>query len=145
MDGKRWKEIEEWDLTKFGKKTDVPVTYFYCGTSHGPVSVHPSVTWLNVGSHKQHHTIAQGLKPKISAKFDRGHPLRGTKCRGVGKHFNWHNASRSPSAIAELHVLCNERRKAHNNPILQESTFTPLDQYLYASDKIILYNQSPSM
>ena len=35
---------------------------------------------LNVGSHKQHHTIAQGLSflmPKISAKFDRGHLLRG--------------------------------------------------------------------
>ena len=29
------------------------------GTSHGPVSVRPSR--LNVGSHKQHHTIAQGL------------------------------------------------------------------------------------
>ena len=38
----------------------------------------------NVGSHKQHHTIAQGssfLMPKISAKFERerGHPLG--KCR----------------------------------------------------------------
>ena len=35
---------------------------------------------LNVGSLKQHHTIVQGLQllmPKISAKFDRGHPLRG--------------------------------------------------------------------
>ena len=35
---------------------------------------------LNVASHKQHHRIAQGsslLTPKISAKFDRGHPLRG--------------------------------------------------------------------
>jgi len=40
------------------------------GTSHGPVSVCPSVCpsqvgvllkRLNVGSHKQHHTIAQGL------------------------------------------------------------------------------------
>ena len=40
------------------------------GTSHGPVSVHLSVRpsqvgvllkRLNVGSHKQHHTIAQGL------------------------------------------------------------------------------------
>ena len=63
------------------------------GTSHGPVSICPSVRpsvcpsqvgvllkGLNVGSHKQHHTIAQGssfLKPKISAKFDQGHPLRG--------------------------------------------------------------------
>jgi len=35
---------------------------------------------LNIGSHKQHHTIAQGssfLTPKISAKFDRDHPVRG--------------------------------------------------------------------
>ena len=44
------------------------------GTSHGPVSVRPSVRLsvrpsqvgvllkrLNVGSHKQHHTIAQGF------------------------------------------------------------------------------------
>ena len=40
------------------------------GTSHGPVSVCLSVSvkvgvllkWLNVGSNKQHHTIAQGLQ-----------------------------------------------------------------------------------
>ena len=36
---------------------------------------------LNVGSHKQHHTIAEGIycfrTPKISAKFYRDHPLRG--------------------------------------------------------------------
>ena len=33
---------------------------------------------LNVGSHKQHHTgDSSFLVPKISAKFDRGHPLRG--------------------------------------------------------------------
>ena len=33
---------------------------------------------LNVGSHKQHHTKDSSfLVPKISAKFDRGHPLRG--------------------------------------------------------------------
>jgi len=35
---------------------------------------------LNVGLHKQHNTIAQGLVftvPNISAKFDRDHPLRG--------------------------------------------------------------------
>ena len=44
------------------------------GTSHGPVSVCPSVSlsvrptqvgvllkWLNIGSHKEHHTIAQGV------------------------------------------------------------------------------------
>jgi len=60
-----------------------------CYTSHGPVSVRPSVRpsqvgvllkRLNIGSHKQHHTIVRDssfLKPKISAKFDRGHPLRG--------------------------------------------------------------------
>jgi len=35
---------------------------------------------LNVGSHKHHRTIAQGLQflmPKISAKFDRDRLLRG--------------------------------------------------------------------
>ena len=61
------------------------------GTSHGPVSVCvcPSVRLsqvgvllkrLNVRSHKQQHTIARDssfLTPKISAKFDRSHPLRG--------------------------------------------------------------------
>ena len=63
------------------------------GTSHGPVSVCLSVRLsvcpsqfgvllkrLNVGSHQQHHTIAQGssiLMPKTSAKFYRVHPLRG--------------------------------------------------------------------
>jgi len=40
------------------------------GTSHGPLSVRPSarvsqvsvlLKRLNVGSHKQHHTIAQGI------------------------------------------------------------------------------------
>ena len=56
------------------------------GTSHGPVSVSVCLSQvgvllkrLNVGSHKQHHTIARDssfLLPKISAKFDRGHPLR---------------------------------------------------------------------
>ena len=73
---------------------------FYCamlcmrGTSHGPVSDCLSTTVclsqlgvllkrLNVRSHKQHHTIAHNScrllvarSPKISAKFDRGHPLR---------------------------------------------------------------------
>jgi len=37
---------------------------------------------LNVGSHKQQHTIAREssfLTPKISAKFDRGHPLKGRR------------------------------------------------------------------
>ena len=37
----------------------------------------------NVGSHKQYHTISRRLysflMPKISAKFDRGHPLRGRR------------------------------------------------------------------
>ena len=49
---------------------------------------------INVGSHKQHHTIAQGVRdssfltPKISAKFDRGHPLRGRQnnAGGVGQN-----------------------------------------------------------
>jgi len=61
------------------------------GTSHGPVSVRLSVRpshvgvllkRLNVGSDKHYHTIAQDssfLTPKISAKFDRGHPLRGRR------------------------------------------------------------------
>jgi len=75
--------------------------YFYCamlcirGTSHRPVSVRLSVSVsvclsqvgvllkrLNTGSHKQHHTIIQDssfLLPRISAKFDRGHPLRGRR------------------------------------------------------------------
>jgi len=43
----------------------------------------------NIGSHhKQHHTIPPGtiLKPKISAKFDRGHPYTGApNAGGVGK------------------------------------------------------------
>ena len=58
------------------KKLVTVVCHFYramlCirGTSHGPVSVSLSVRlsqvgvlleWLNVGSHKQHHTIAQGI------------------------------------------------------------------------------------
>ena len=41
----------------------------------------------NIGSHKQHHTIAQdsrSLTPKMSAKFDRSHPLRDVKCRWGG-------------------------------------------------------------
>ena len=62
------------------------------GTSHERVSVCLSVSVcvclsqvgvllkrLNVGSHKQNHTIARDssfLRPKISAKFDRGHPQR---------------------------------------------------------------------
>ena len=64
-------------------------------TSHGPVSVCPCpcpcpcpclsqvgvlLKQQNIGSRKQHHTIPQGysfLTPKISAKFVRGHPVRG--------------------------------------------------------------------
>jgi len=66
-------------------------------TSHGPVSVCPSVCptqvgvllkWLNVGSYKQRYTIVQGvssfLKPKISAKFNRGYPLRGRQMQVGG-------------------------------------------------------------
>ena len=59
------------------------------GSSHGPVSVCVCVCLSqagvllkrqNVGSHKEHHTIPRDssfLSPQISAKFDRGHPLRG--------------------------------------------------------------------
>jgi len=60
------------------------------GTSHEPVSVSVCLSQVGVllkrlhtGSHKQHYTIAQGLysflMPKISAKFDRGHLLRGRR------------------------------------------------------------------
>ena len=44
------------------------------------VTSRSSTKTAKVGLHKQHHTIAQGssfLMPKISAKFDRGHPLWG--------------------------------------------------------------------
>jgi len=51
---------------------------------YGPVSVCLSqvgvlLKRLNTGLHKQNHTIANSsfLVPKISVKFDRGHPLRG--------------------------------------------------------------------
>jgi len=57
------------------------------GTSSGPVSVCLSVRpsqvgvllkRLNIGSHKEHRTRDFSfLMPKISAKFDRDHPLRG--------------------------------------------------------------------
>jgi len=55
------------------------------------MALHPSVCpsqvgvllkRLNIGSHKQHHTIPQEfsfLMPKISAKFDRGPRLRGRR------------------------------------------------------------------
>ena len=36
--------------------------------------------WLNVGTRKQRHAIAQGLSfltPKIFSKFEQGHPQRG--------------------------------------------------------------------
>ena len=38
--------------------------------------------WLNLGSHKQRHTIARDssfLMPKFSMKFQRDHPKGGTK------------------------------------------------------------------
>jgi len=95
----------ELKLNNSGPKLNatVPAEIFYrtmlCirGTSHGPVSVCLSVRLsvcpsqvgvllkqLNVESHKQHHAIAQHssfLTPKISAKFDRGHPLRGRQMK----------------------------------------------------------------
>jgi len=39
---------------------------------------------VDVESRKQRHTIAQEssfLKPKVSVKFERGHPNRSAKCR----------------------------------------------------------------
>ena len=64
---------------------DTSVAYFYramlCihGTSHGPVSVRLSVC-LSVTRRSCTKTAKRRicfLKPKISAKFDQGHPLRG--------------------------------------------------------------------
>jgi len=45
-----------------------------------PSEVGVLLRWLNLGSRKQRHTIAEGLyflMPKISAKFQLGHPKRG--------------------------------------------------------------------
>ena len=88
-----------------------------CGTSHGPVSVCvclclcPCLSQagvllkrLNVGSHKQHHTIPQAssfLVPKISAKFDRGHPLRGRRI--------------------QVHTVGQNRRLSTNNRLYHEN------------------------
>ena len=52
------------------------------GTSHGPVSVRPSVTsrsCTKTAKRRMTQTTPHDsfLKPKISTKFDRGHPLRG--------------------------------------------------------------------
>jgi len=69
------------------------------GTSHGPVSVRPSVCLsvcpsqvgvllkrLNVGSHNttRYRKDSSFLLPKISAKFDRDHPLRGRRLQVGG-------------------------------------------------------------
>jgi len=68
------------------------------GTSHGPVSVvrpsaRPSqvgvlLKRLNVGSHEQHHTIAQGLLVFLSQRSPRNStgvtPYGGAKCRWGG-------------------------------------------------------------
>jgi len=76
------------------------------GTSRGPVSVSVSLCLsvsvclsqvgvllkrLNVGSHKKTPHDSTGtlvfLKPKISAKFDRGHPRTGApNAGGVGQN-----------------------------------------------------------
>ena len=69
------------------------------GTSHGPVSVRPSVCpsqvglllkRLNVGSHKQHHTIPQGLQfsdAKNLCEIRPGSPPAGApNAGGVGKN-----------------------------------------------------------
>ena len=68
-----------------------------CGTSHGPVSVSVSVSVTSRCSTKTakcritYHTNnttryprdSSFLKPKISAKFDQGHPLRGRQMQVV--------------------------------------------------------------
>ena len=68
------------------------------GTSHGPVSVYVRLS-VSVTSRSSTKTAKQRITQttphdspgipsfliqKISAKFDRGHPLRGTKCRWGG-------------------------------------------------------------
>ena len=73
---------ERSEVIFFDPSRDVAMATNFCyramlcirGTSHGPMSVRPSVCpsvrqsqvgvllkRLNIGSHKQHHTIAQGL------------------------------------------------------------------------------------
>ena len=64
------------------------------GTSHGPVSVRLSqvgvlLKWLNVGSHKQHHTIAHGTlvsDVKDLREIRTGSPPAGAKCRLGGSN-----------------------------------------------------------
>ena len=73
------------------------------GTSHGPVSVRLSVRpsvrpsqvgvllkRLNVGSHKQHHTIAQGLWFPVAKDFREIRPVspptRAPNAGGVGQN-----------------------------------------------------------
>ena len=73
----QWKEVNCPTFTEICNSTIDWLDYgnsFYramlciCGTSHGPVPVSVCLSQvgvllkrLNVGSHKQHHTIAQGL------------------------------------------------------------------------------------
>jgi len=55
------------------------LNYFVCLSHVDIVS-----KWLNLGSHKQRHTIARVLQffmPKISVKFKWDHPLQGAKWR----------------------------------------------------------------
>jgi len=87
---------------------------------HGPVSLLVSVCQpqvgvllkrLNVGSHKQHRTIAQEssfLTPKISAKFDWGHPLRGHQVQvgwvKIGDF--WQITSYISKTAKDRHIVC---------------------------------------
>jgi len=85
------------------------------GTSHGPVSVCLSqvgvlLKRLNVGSHKQYHTIARESSfrmPKISAKFDRGHPLRGRRMQvgWVKIGYFWPIAGYISKTVQDRHIV----------------------------------------
>ena len=71
------------------KVMNVKLVWFLLRNAFIYLSVHLSqvgvlLKWLNIGLHKQYHAIAQGLMPKTSAKFDRGHPFMGTKYRWGG-------------------------------------------------------------
>ena len=86
-------------LSQFCRNQYLPADFYRAmlcirGTSHGPVSVCPCLSEVGVllkrqNVHKQHHTYPRDssfLMPKISAKFDRGHPHGGAKCRWGGQN-----------------------------------------------------------
>ena len=72
---------------------------------------------LNIWSRKQRHTIAREsnfLVLKISAKFERGHPNGGVKCRSgslntVAVAENWRLSTRSVVNLARSHVYHTQR------------------------------------